>query len=139
MGVLAPGIGAQSGPIPHFFNQKPDVLKFVPGNPPDRVAYGDLRIIRAEFEELVQLSIEAGTISHPIPYEKYVDESFIQNVQPVQITLEKGAQLCSLQLGSYGELLPLASLPSFALRMVSPAAAAEDHCIVYNHDLEYGV
>jgi hypothetical protein len=28
-------------------------------------------------------------IAHPIPYEKYVDESFIQNVQPVQITLEQ--------------------------------------------------
>ena len=43
----------------------------------------------AEFEELVQLSLEAGIISRPIPYEKYVDESFMQNVKPVQITLEK--------------------------------------------------
>jgi ABC-type nitrate/sulfonate/bicarbonate transport system substrate-binding protein len=32
---------------------------------------------------------EAGTINRPIPYEKDVDESFSQNVQPVQITLEK--------------------------------------------------
>ena len=45
-------------------------------NPTDRVTYGDLRMIRAEFEELMQLSIEAGTIKHPIAYEKYVDESF---------------------------------------------------------------
>lgn len=74
---------------PNFFNQKPDVLKFVLSNPPDRVTYGDLRVIRAEFEELMQLSIEVGTIARPIPYEKYVDESFMQNVQPVQITLEK--------------------------------------------------
>jgi NitT/TauT family transport system substrate-binding protein len=73
---------------PNFFNQKPDVLKFVLSNPPDRVTYGDLRVIQAEFEELVQLSLEAGIIAHPVPYEKYVDESFIQNVTPVQITLE---------------------------------------------------
>jgi NitT/TauT family transport system substrate-binding protein len=65
------------------------VLKFVLSNPPDRVTYGDLRVVRTEFEELVQLSLEAGIITRPIPYETYVDESFMQNVEPVQITLEK--------------------------------------------------
>ena len=45
-------------------------------NPTDRVTYGDLRMIRAEFEELMQLSIEAGTLKRPVAYEKYVDESF---------------------------------------------------------------
>jgi NitT/TauT family transport system substrate-binding protein len=59
-----------------FFNQDPNILRFVMENPADRVTYGDLRIIRSEFEELMQLSIEAGTIAHPIPYETYVDESF---------------------------------------------------------------
>ena len=43
------------------------------------MTYGDLRMIRAEFEELMQLSIEAGTIKHPIPYETYVDERFARN------------------------------------------------------------
>ena len=37
----------------------------------------------------MQLSLEAGTIIRPLPYEKYVDESFIQDVKPVQITLEQ--------------------------------------------------
>jgi NitT/TauT family transport system substrate-binding protein len=73
----------------NVFNPKPEALKLVLSSPPDRVTYGDLCVIRSDFEELVQLSIEAGTINRPIPYEKYVDESFIQNVQPVQITLEK--------------------------------------------------
>ncbi len=45
-------------------------------NPTDRVTYGDLRMIRAEFEDLMQLSVEAGTIKHPIAYETYVDETF---------------------------------------------------------------
>ena len=35
-------------------------------NPTDRVTYGDLRMIRAEFEELMQLSMQAGTIKQLI-------------------------------------------------------------------------
>ncbi len=70
-----------------FFNQDPNILKFVMENPTDRVTYGDLRMIRPEFEELMQLSIEAGTIQHPIPYERYMDESFVKNAQPAAIAL----------------------------------------------------
>jgi NitT/TauT family transport system substrate-binding protein len=70
-----------------FFNQDPNVIKFVMENPTDRVTYGDLRIIRSEFEELMQLSLEAGTIKHPIPYEKYMDESFARDATPAVITI----------------------------------------------------
>jgi NitT/TauT family transport system substrate-binding protein len=56
-------------------------------NPTDRVTYGDLRMIRAEFEDLMQLSLAAGTIKHPIAYEKYVDERFAKNAQPAAILL----------------------------------------------------
>jgi NitT/TauT family transport system substrate-binding protein len=70
-----------------FFNQDPDIIKYVMENPTDRVTYGDLRMIRGEFEELMQLSIEAGTIEHPIPYEKYVDEQFVRNAEPAVIAL----------------------------------------------------
>jgi NitT/TauT family transport system substrate-binding protein len=70
-----------------FFNQDPDIIKYVMENPTDRVTYGDLRMIRGEFEELMQLSIEAGTIEHPIPYEKYVDERFARNAEPAVIPL----------------------------------------------------
>jgi NitT/TauT family transport system substrate-binding protein len=70
-----------------FFNQDPNILRFVMENPTDRVTYGDLRTIRAEFEELMQLSIEAGTIDHPIPYERYMDESFAHGAQPAAIAL----------------------------------------------------
>jgi NitT/TauT family transport system substrate-binding protein len=71
-----------------FFNQKPEVLKFVLSSPPDRVTYGDLRVVRAEFEEMMQLALAAGIISRPVPYEKYVDESFVRNFQPVDITVK---------------------------------------------------
>jgi NitT/TauT family transport system substrate-binding protein len=70
-----------------FFNQDPNILKFVMENPTDRVTYGDLRMIRSEFEELMQLSMEAGTIQRPIPYESYMDESFARNAEPAVIAL----------------------------------------------------
>src|SRR6185295_11682464 len=70
-----------------FFNQDPKILKFVMENPTDRVTYGDLRMIRAEFDELMQLSVEAGTIKHPIAYETYVDETFARQASAAQITL----------------------------------------------------
>jgi NitT/TauT family transport system substrate-binding protein len=70
-----------------FFNQDPKILQFVMDNPTDRVTYGDLRMIRAEFEELMQLSMAAGTIKHPIAYEQYVDESFVKAATPATIAL----------------------------------------------------
>lgn len=70
-----------------YFNQDPDIIRFVMENPTDRVTYGDLRMIRAEFEELMQLSIDAGTIKHPIAYETYMDESFAKAAKPVSIAL----------------------------------------------------
>ncbi len=70
-----------------FFNQDPNIIKFVMENPTDRVTYGDLRMIKAEFEELMQLSLAAGTIKHPIDYASYMDESFAKNAKPTFITL----------------------------------------------------
>ncbi len=70
-----------------FFNQDPNVLKFVMESPADRVTYGDLRMIRAEFDELMRLSLEAGTLKKPVAYESYIDESFVKNIKPVAIAL----------------------------------------------------
>jgi NitT/TauT family transport system substrate-binding protein len=72
---------------PNYFNQDPKIIRFVMQNPSDRVTYGDLRMIRSELEELMQLSLAAGTIKHPIPYEKYVDEQFAHNARPASIPL----------------------------------------------------
>jgi NitT/TauT family transport system substrate-binding protein len=70
-----------------FFNQDPAIIRFVMENPVDRVTYGDLRMIRAEFEELMQLSLEAGTLKTPVAYEKYVDDSFAKAARPAPIAL----------------------------------------------------
>jgi NitT/TauT family transport system substrate-binding protein len=72
---------------PKFFNQDPKIIRFVMQNPSDRVTYGDLRMIRSEFDELMQLSLEAGTIKHPIAYEKYVDDRFAHSARPADIRL----------------------------------------------------
>ena len=70
-----------------FFNQDPKIIQFVMENPTDRVTYGDLRMIRAEFEDLMQLSMAAGTIKHAIAYETYVDETFAKNAHAAVISL----------------------------------------------------
>lgn len=70
-----------------FFNQDPNILRFVMENPADRVTYGDLRMLRPEFDELMNLSIEAGTLKRPVAYASYIDESFVRNIKPVSIAL----------------------------------------------------
>jgi NitT/TauT family transport system substrate-binding protein len=70
-----------------FFNQDPKIIQFVMENPTDRVTYGDLRMIREEFDDLMQLSIEAGTIKRPIAYETYVDERFARATKAATIPL----------------------------------------------------
>ena len=70
-----------------YFNQDPNILRFVMENPTDRVTYGDLRMIREEFDELMQLSIEAGTIARPVAFEKYVDERFVKRASAAAIAI----------------------------------------------------
>jgi len=70
-----------------YFNQDPAVLRFVMENPSDRVTYGDLHMIRDEFEELMQLSIAAGTIARPVASQTYLDESFASDAKPSAISI----------------------------------------------------
>ena len=44
-------------------------------------------MIRSEFEELMELSLAAGTIKHAIPYETYVDDRFARSSRPAAIAL----------------------------------------------------
>ncbi|MDO8342189.1 MAG: ABC transporter substrate-binding protein [Cellvibrio sp.] len=70
-----------------FFNQDPNIIRFVMENPQDRVTYGDMRMIKDEFNELMELSIAAGTLTSPVAFESYVDETFVRNAKPVAITV----------------------------------------------------
>ncbi|HEU4651783.1 MAG TPA: ABC transporter substrate-binding protein [Croceibacterium sp.] len=70
-----------------YFNQDPNILRFVMTNPSDRVTYGDLRMVPREFDELMQMSVDAGTLAHAVPYAAYVDESFASAAKPAAIPL----------------------------------------------------
>jgi len=70
-----------------YFNQDRAVIQYVMDNPTDRVTYGDLRMIKEEFDDLMQLSLQAGTIKNPIPFERYVDVRFVKAAQPARIAL----------------------------------------------------
>lgn len=70
-----------------FFNQAVELIRWVMERPPDRVTYGDLRLIRDEFDELMRLSMDAGILKREIAYDRYVDESFMRNYRPVEINL----------------------------------------------------
>lgn len=70
------------------FNQAFELIRWVMERPIDRVTYGDLRLIRGEFDEMMRLSMDAGIINHSIPYDTYVDETFMRRFRPVAINLE---------------------------------------------------
>ena len=72
-----------------IFNQAFELIRWVMERPSDRVTYGDLRLMKDEFNQLMGLALDAGIIPHPIPYETYVDDSFMRNFRMVNIKLEE--------------------------------------------------
>lgn len=70
-----------------YFNQDPNILRFVMDHPEDRVTYGDLRMIPSEFDDLMHQAVAAGALKHPVAYAKYVDESFARAARPASIAL----------------------------------------------------
>jgi NitT/TauT family transport system substrate-binding protein len=75
---------------PSFFGQDPKVLRFVMDNPPDRVTYGDLRLVRFEFDAVMRLAAEAGVLPRPVAYERYTDERFMRAFTPKTIRVNAG-------------------------------------------------
>ena len=70
-----------------YFNQDRAILQYVMDKPTDRVTYGDLRMIQDEFEEMMQLSLQAGTLKSHIAFERYIDDRFVKAVKPARIAL----------------------------------------------------
>ena len=82
---LAADLAAKS----EFFNQDSALIRYVMDNPKDRVTYGDLRLVKREFDELMQLAFEGGILKRPVAYEKYVDDSFVRAYRPTAIKIAK--------------------------------------------------
>ena len=70
-----------------YFNQDRAVIQYVMENPADRVTYGDLRMIKEEFDDLMQLSLQAKTLTRPIAFERYIDDRFVKAAKPARIAL----------------------------------------------------
>ncbi len=56
-------------------------------NPADRVTYGDLRMIKEEFDDMMQQSVQAGTLKKPVAFEQYVDDRFVKASAPARIAV----------------------------------------------------
>lgn len=63
----------------HYYNQDPELLKFVLSKPPDRVKYTQLEPHAADFDEIMELAFELGVLEERIAFEDYVDPSFAAN------------------------------------------------------------
>ena len=72
-----------------YFGQDSSLLRFVMDNPRDRVTYGDLRLIRSELDDIMQLALEGNVLARRVDYDKYVDESFMRAYRPREIKLAK--------------------------------------------------
>jgi NitT/TauT family transport system substrate-binding protein len=44
-------------------------------------------MIREEFDDLMHLSMEAGTLKQPVPYESYVYDAFAKRAVPAPINV----------------------------------------------------
>jgi NitT/TauT family transport system substrate-binding protein len=73
----------------YFYNQDPELLKFVLSKPPDRVKYTNLKPIRANFDEIMQLANETGVIARRMEFEEYVDDSFAPDLFKVDVPFDR--------------------------------------------------
>ncbi len=68
-------MGAEMAARPDYFNQKPELIKFVLSHPMDRVTYTELVPLPEEFDDLMKLALEAGVLKRPVFAREYVDDS----------------------------------------------------------------
>jgi NitT/TauT family transport system substrate-binding protein len=62
-----------------YYNQKPELLRFVLSQPPDRVTYSDLMLAKKDFELIESLARDAGILNASLKFEDYADPTFSQN------------------------------------------------------------
>lgn len=78
-------MAAADGVARDYYNQRPELLRFVLSKPPDRVTYSNLMLARKDFEEIEELARAAGILDDSVSFEQYADPRFsiqTQNAQP---------------------------------------------------------
>ena len=73
----------------HYYFQDPELLKYVLSKPADRVKYTQLGPLRDDFQEIMDLAVEMGVLPGPIPFEDYVDDSFVRPLDEIDWGLER--------------------------------------------------
>ncbi|MCX6127269.1 MAG: ABC transporter substrate-binding protein, partial [Proteobacteria bacterium] len=72
-------IAAEAAAQKQYYNQKPELIKYVLSKPPDRVKYTNLSLQKENFEEIEALGREAGIFTSKVKFEDYADTSFVPN------------------------------------------------------------
>jgi NitT/TauT family transport system substrate-binding protein len=73
----------------HYYFQDPELLKHVLSRPVDRVKYTRLAPLRGDFDEIMELAVEIGILAEPIPFEEYVDDSFVRALESLDWNLDR--------------------------------------------------
>lgn len=77
----------------HYYNQDPKLLAYVLSKPPDRVKYTNLKLRRADFEEIEKYAKLAGLFTHDVTFDEYADTSFVpegrDDLQPYEWEMTK--------------------------------------------------
>jgi NitT/TauT family transport system substrate-binding protein len=60
-----------------YYNQDPKLLEYVLSKPPDRVKYTNLKVRRADFEEIEKYARMAGLFDGNVSFDDYTDTSFV--------------------------------------------------------------
>jgi NitT/TauT family transport system substrate-binding protein len=60
----------------HYYNQRPELLRFVLSKPPDRVTYANLMLAKKDFELIEALAREAGILKDGVGFDDYADTTF---------------------------------------------------------------
>ncbi|MBI5433681.1 MAG: ABC transporter substrate-binding protein [Planctomycetes bacterium] len=71
----------------YYYNQKPELLKFVLSKPVDRVRYDALTPLKPDFDEIMDLALEVGMFKTRIEFEKYADARFAVGAPKVAIAM----------------------------------------------------
>jgi len=61
----------------NYYNQNPQLLRFVLSKPPDRVKYTNLAVRKNDFLEIEALAKETGVLQGKVTFEDYADPSFV--------------------------------------------------------------
>jgi NitT/TauT family transport system substrate-binding protein len=67
-----------------YYNQKPELIRYVLSKPPDRIKYTNLRVRRHDFEEIEKYGKEAGIFVGNTGFDDYADPTFVPEARALE-------------------------------------------------------